>query len=237
MYNEFWKDGPKFLADRAFNIGTDAVMLYAFSKGIRAKTVCDLGCGSGVIGQLLAFTNENICVTGVELQKPSAEAAMENARLNGLQDRFDVICGDLREHKKLPLKSGFFDLVVMNPPYFPSGSGKTVSDDAVAIARDERFCTLEDACKAAAYLTKWGGRFCMVHRPERLAEVITKMSVNGLEPKRLRFIHHRADDTPSLILVEALRGGKPGLTLSPPLILTNPDGSDTEEVKEIYHRV
>lgn len=237
MYNEFWPNGPKFLSDRAFSIGTDAVMLYAFCRGIRAKKVCDLGCGSGVIGQLLAFSNENICVTGVEIQKSSAEAAVENAKLNGLETRFQIVCGDLREHKKLCLSSGSFDLVVMNPPYFRENSGKTVSDDATAIARDERFCTLEDACKAASYLTKWGGRFCMVHRPERLAEVLTNMSVNGLEPKRLRFVHHRADAAPALILVEALRGGKPGLTISPPLILTNPNGSDTEEVREIYHRV
>ena len=237
MYNEFWKDGPKFLSDRAFNIGTDAVMLYAFCRKMRAKRVCDLGCGSGVIGQLLAFSNENITVTGVELQKASAEAAMENAMLNGLEARFEVICGDLREYKKLPLTSGSFDLVVMNPPYFKTARGKTVSDDATEISRDERFCTLEDACTAAAYLTKWGGRFCMVHRPERLAEVITTMSNKGLEPKTLRFVQHRSDSQPSLILIEAVRGAKPALNILPPLVLTNPDGTDTDEVKDIYHRV
>ena len=236
MYNEFWPGGPKFLADRAFNIGTDAVMLYAFCRKMRAKRVCDLGCGSGVIGQLLAFSNENICVTGVEIQKASADAALENAKLNGLDTRFDVVCGDLREYKKLPIASGSFDLVVMNPPYFPQNSGKTVSDDATAIARDERFCTLDDACTAAAYFTKWGGRFCMVHRPERLSEVMTTMSNKGLEPKTLRFVQHRDTSAPNLILVEALRGGKPGLNILPPLVLTNPDGSDTDEVKEIYHR-
>ena len=236
MYNEFWKDGPKFLSNRAFNIGTDAVMLYAFCRKMRFKRVCDLGCGSGVIGQLLAFSNENICVTGVEIQESSANAALENAKLNGLDTRFEVICGDLREHKKLPLNAGSFDLVVMNPPYFPQKSGKSVEDDETAIARDERFCTLEDACTAAAYLTKWGGRFCMVHRPERLSEVMTNMSNKGLEPKTLRFVQHRESSAPNLILVEALRGGKPGLTILPPLILTKPDGSDTDEVKEIYHR-
>lgn len=236
MYNEFWQGGPKFLSGKAFNIGTDSVMLYAFCRRIRAKTVCDLGCGSGVIGQLLAFSNKNMSVTGVELQELSAKAAEENAILNGLEDRFQVICGDLRNHRALPLRSGSFDLVVMNPPYFPIGSGKSVSDDAVAIARDERFCTLKDACAAASYLTKWGGRFCMVHRPERLPEVMTTMSVSGLEPKSLRFVHHTVSSPPNLILVEAVRGGKPYLNILPPLVLANADGSETDEVRDIYHR-
>ena len=236
MYNEFWENGPKFLSDRAFSIGTDAVMLYAFSKDIKASKVCDLGCGSGVIGQLLAFSDKKIRVTGVEIQPESAKAAEENASLNGLDDRFRVIRGDLREYKKLPLEAGGFDLVVMNPPYFKENSGKTVNDDATAIARDERFCTLENACTAAAYLTKWGGRFCMVHRPERLSEVLTNMSVKGLEPKRLRFVHHREKSAPSLILVEAVRGAKPALRILPPLILTDENGNDTPEVREIYHR-
>lgn len=235
LYDEFWPGGPLFIHGEGFSIGTDAVMLYAFCKNIRAKKVCDLGCGSGVIGLLLAYQNPNITVTGVEIQASSADTAAKNAELNSLSDRFSVINGDLREYRSI-LPAGGFDLIVMNPPYYPTGSGKTSELTEKAIARDERMCTLEDSCRAASYAVKWGGRFCMVHKPERMAEVIYTMHSVGLEPKRIRFVHHSPSSSPNLVLIEAIRGGKPGITIEPPLILTDGNGNDTPEIIEIYHR-
>ena len=234
-YNEFWPGGPVFLHGQGFSIGTDAVMLYGFSKSIKCKKICDLGCGSGVIGILLACENSAASVTGVELQPASAMAAGKNADLNGLSERFRVINGDLREYRQI-LPAGEFDLVVMNPPYYPAGSGKTARDETAAIARDERMCTLKDACRAAAYIIKWGGHFCMVHKPERIAEVIYTMHDSGLEPKRLRFVQHSPGSRPNLVLIEAVRGGKPGVLIDAPFVLTDENGRDTPETAALYHR-
>ena len=134
------------------------------------------------------------------------------------------------------LPAGSFDLVVANPPYFAAGSGYTSPDPMRAHARDERTCTMQDICAAMAYLTRWGGSAALVHRPERLSELLCALTAAGLEPKRLRTVAHTAHAAPSLVLVEARRGGKPGLKLLPPLALCAPDGTDSEEIRRIYHR-
>ena len=126
--------------------------------------------------------------------------------------------------------------MVSNPPYFAAGSGLSAPDPARAAARDERSCTLDALCAAAAYLCRWGGSFALVYRPERLAELFCALNAHGLEPKRLRLVQHRFDAAPNLVLVEARRGGKPGLRVEAPLLLTGPDGGDSEEIKLIYHR-
>ena len=105
-----------------------------------------------------------------------------------------------------------------------------------AHARDERTCTMQDICTAMAYLTRWGGSAALVHRPERLSELLCALTAAGLEPKRLRTVARTADAAPSLVLVEARRGGKPGLRILPPLALCAPDGTDSEEIRRIYHR-
>jgi len=105
-----------------------------------------------------------------------------------------------------------------------------------AHARDERTCTMQDICTAMAYLTRWGGSAALVHRPERLSELLCALTAAGLEPKRLRTVAYKADTAPNLVLVEARRGGKPGLTVSPPLALCTPDGADSDEIRRIYHR-
>ena len=120
-------------------------------------------------------------------------------------------------------------------PYYAQGSGKSQSPD-IAKARAEQACTLSDICRAAAYLTRWGGRFTLVHKPERMAEVIALCAQNGLEPKRLRLVQHKARSQPNLFLLECRRGARPGLVVEPPLILAEDDGSDSEEIKRIYHR-
>jgi tRNA1Val (adenine37-N6)-methyltransferase len=241
MTDELWPGGPRFIRDpAAFRLGTDAVLLADFasqgtgrnSRGIRA---CDLGCGTGVIAILLAWDNPVLTADGVELQPRWADIARENARLNGFEDRVRVIDGDLRACRGF-MQAGAYDLVVANPPYYPSGSGKSAENDETARAREEQTCTLDDVCAAAAYLTRWGGRFALVHKPERLSDVIFALKTHSLEPKRLRLVQHKAGSAPNLILIESRRGGNPSLTIEPPLILADENGRDTDEVKRIYHR-
>lgn len=235
MVNEFWPGGPKFIRDAAFPIGTDAVMLYDFVRQCTGGKICDLGCGSGVIGIMLALKNPKVRVLGVELQKSSAQIARENAALNGISDRFSVTEGDMRNFKGL-LPAGEFDLTVSNPPYFPENSGRAAREQSLAFARSEGACTLSDVCSAAAYITRWGGRFALVHKPERMAEAIYTMHSCGLEPKRLRLVHHRPGAAPNLVLIEGRRGGNPGMSIEPPMYLTDSEGNDSSDVKRIYHR-
>lgn len=234
-FDELWPGGPRFKqSEGSFRLSTDSVLLSHFASGIRAKKILDLGCGAGVLTVLQAFARPGALVRGIDIQPESAALAAENMAVNGF-DAQAILTGDLREHRSL-FRAGEYDLVLSNPPYFPSGSGYSAPGEERAIARDERCCTLEDLCAAAKYLCRWGGAFALVHRPERLSEIFCAMTKNALEPKRLRMVQYKAGYAPNLVLVEARRGGKPGLNIEKPLILCEPDGEDTQEVKMIYHR-
>lgn len=235
MFDELWPGGPKFhQSEYGFKLGTDSVLLAHFTNPARAKRVLDLGCGAGVLTVLTAYKAPRGQVWGIEIQPESAEVCKQNMAANGF-DPENILVGDLREHRKL-FEAGSFDLVISNPPYFTEKSGFTAPDEKRATARDERTCSMDDLCKAAGYLVKWGGAFTVVHRPERLSELLCSLTKYGLEPKRLRLVSHKAASAPNLILVEARRGGKPGLSIEPPLILAKDDGSDTQEIQKIYHR-
>lgn len=197
--------GPFCLSwpDGVFPLGGDALALGAFACVKPGWRVCDLGTGSGVLLLLLARRAEGLALTGVELDPLSARTARENLAANGLAG--EVITGDLRA---APLPAGGFDLVVSNPPYFPMGSGKSGGP-----ARSEENCTLDALCAAASRLVKNRGRFALCHRPERLADVICALRAHGLEPKRLRLLSHGPGHPPSLLLAEAVRQGRPGLSV------------------------
>ena len=236
MIDELWPGGPRFIRrDDVFQLGTDSVLLASFAGGTHAKAAFDLGCGGGILAILLAYNNPKLRVDAVEIQPHAVALTRENVALGGFSGRISVTEGDLRRHREL-FTAGAYDLVVSNPPYFPRGSGKTAESESLALCRDERSCSLRDICDAAAYLTCWDGKFALVHRPERLAEVVCSLSAAGMEPKRLRFVQHKAASAPSLFLLESRRGGKTGLDILPPLILADADGGDTDEVKQIYHR-
>lgn len=231
-----WPGGPRFYrSGDVFKIGTDAVLLASFCGVSGVRRALDLGCGSGIIAALLAWNTPALSVEALEIVPEAARLARENIRLCGLEGRVSVTEGDLRAHRAL-YPAGHFDLVVSNPPYYAGGRGKVPADVASITARMEAHCTLADICAAAAYLTKWGGRFALVHKPERMAEVICALSAAGLEPKRLRLVQHRAGAAPSLFLLETRRGGRPSLTIEPPLIMTDEHGDDSPEIQEIYHR-
>ena len=232
---KLWEGGPLFCQSEHFKLGTDSVLLADFVNiGSRQRGI-DLGCGSGVLPLLLMSKSERLHMTGLEINPEAAKTAEANLEANKLAERGSIVTGDIRLCKEL-FKSGEFDLVVANPPYFAEGSGKQSTDEAKAAARTETMCTLGEVCSAAAYLCRTGGVFCLVHRAERLCDVLCILRESGLEPKRLRTVAHDASKEPSLILVEARRGGGSGMRLLPPLFIRNPDGSETQEILKIYHR-
>lgn len=235
VFESLWEQGPVFAQAEHFKLGTDSVLLSSFVKSPGAKKGIDLGCASGAISLLLLQRLPKLHMSGLEIVPEAAELARENMAANGLEDRSCIVCGDIRRHREL-FKSGSFDLVVANPPYFPQGSGYSSPDEGRAGARGEALCTLEDICAAAAFLCRTGGSLCMVHKPERLSELFCCMTKHGLEPKRLRMVCHRADSAPNLVLVEGRRGGKPGLITEPMLVIREADGSEADEIKRIYHR-
>ena len=224
-----------FYDDTLFRPCTDSFLLSAFPRLSPGLRVCDLGCGAGLIGMLLLQRQPDLFVTGMELQ-PEALAYMEkNAAENSLGTRLTALRGDLRQVRQI-LPAGSFDLVVCNPPYYPSASGALSHRSETQGARAELFCTLEDVCAAAAYLLRWSGSFCLVHKPERLTDVLCAMRQWRVEPKRLRPVCKSPGAAPSLLLLEGRRGGKPGLSLEPALILQTPSGAPTAEVDAIYFR-
>ena len=150
MTDVFPPHGPSFLRGQGFSIGTDAILLYHFSRRCRAEKAVDLGCGSGVIGILLAMSSLSLSVTAVDIDPEAVDAARGNAVLNGVEDRFRAVLGDIREIRSL-WPAGTFDLAVMNPPYYAVGTGKLPVSPSAAAARSEMTCTLEDACFAASW--------------------------------------------------------------------------------------
>lgn len=216
-----------------FKLGSDSVLLAAFVKTARVKSVCDLGSGGGVLPILLEAYKPGLEITGLEIDPAAVELSRGNVSLNGMDGYISIINGDIREYKA-HLEAGKYDLVVSNPPYFPAGSG--YESDTLPTARGETECSLGDVCRAAAYGVRWGGCFAMVHRPERLSEMFCTLTACGLEPKRLRMVQYKQGAAPNLVLVEARRGGKPGLVIEPPLIMTDGSGGETDEIRKIYRR-
>lgn len=197
-------------SDGCFKLGGDTLALGRFATLRRGWRVCDLGCGTGALLLLLAQREDGLELTGVELDPKAAALAGRNLEENGLPGR--IMCRDLRE--RMRSEAGRFNLTVSNPPWFAKGRGASGGN-----ARCEEACTLEEVCASAGYGLKNGGRFALVHRPERLAEVFAALHSCGLEPKRLRFIQHRPESAPSAALVEAVKLGRPGLEVLPVLLM------------------
>lgn len=230
-FKPVWPDGPVFAQGGGFRPGTDSMLLADFARSAPSGRGIDLGCGSGLIMLLLAVGNPRLEMTGLEINPQAAHLARENLAANGLDGRCSVIEGDIREHRAL-FRTGRFDLVVSNPPYFPAGSGGVSPNEDRAAARGELLCSLEDICRAAAFLCRTGGSFCLVHRAERLADALCLLRETGLEPKRLRMVAHSALHAPSLALIDARRGARPGLKALPQL---NLNGAGSEDVSRIFH--
>ena len=191
-----------------------------------------MGTGCGII-PLIWCKGETKSVTAVDIQEKACNQLSESLSLNGIDDRITVVNADLRDLKgKLPY--GTFDLVTMNPPYKPVGTGIESLSEADKIARHETMCTIDDAVSAAAKLLKFGGRFCMCHRPERLCDIIVSMRQGGIEVKRIRFVVEKEDKAPWLVLVEGKRGSKSHVTIEKQLVMKDKDGNNTEEYRSMF---
>ena len=221
-------------APGVFPLGTDSILLADFVRLPARARICDLGCGGGVLGLLLCARRDDCSVTGVELQPEAADLCRKNIARNGLGNRMTVVPGDLRQFRQL-LPAGAFTDVVSNPPYFPAAVPAAPSPQR-ATARSQLSCTVEELARAAAWGLQWGGRFSLVYRPELLPDLFCALRESGLEPKRLRPVRHRMGLTPSVVLLEAVKGGKPGLVWEPDLLLESDDGTPSPEFLRIYRR-
>ena len=221
--------------EKYLKLGTDAMILSEFAHIKKNDRVCDLGCGAGAVSILLAARHEDIELCGVEIVEGAAKLCRRNIAHNNIGDRMAVYREDLKNVRSL-FSAGSFDAVVSNPPFMQVGGGIHTGSEELLIARMEICCTIDDVCDAASYLLKFGGSFSFVHRPARLVDLFSAMSKHNLAPKRMRLVQDTVMAEPSLVLIEARKGGKSGIKNMPALIIKNPDGSESEETKRIYRR-
>lgn len=212
------ENGLRIIQSReVFSFSLDAVLLSKFASVPKRGRILDLCTGNGVIPFLLT-TRTNAQIDGVEIQPRLAEMARRSNRLNGLEHQVNIMEGDLKEYVHTA-GYGVYDAITVNPPYMQVTTGEQNENEHYAIARHEMLCTLEDVVEAAAKLVKSGGKVAMVHRPARLLDIVESMRRWKLEPKRLQFVHPRADGEANMVLIEAMRDGKPELRLLPPIII------------------
>lgn len=216
-----------------FCFGMDAVLLTDFTKVKKNDRVIDLGTGTGIIPILLEAKTQGAHFTGIEIQRESADMARRSVAYNHLEEKIDIIEGDIKCASSLLQKSSV-EVVTSNPPYMIGSHGLQSENRARAIARHEVLCTLEDVVREAAALLIPKGRFYMVHRPFRLVEILGMLTKYHLEPKRIRFVHPYVDKEPNMVLIESVMRGASRVTVEPPLVVYKKDGSYTDEIYEIY---
>ncbi len=218
---------------KGFCFGMDAVLLSGFARAFKGEHVLDIGTGTGIIPILMEAKTEGETFTGLEVQAEIADMARRSVDLNGLGKKIKIITGDIRGAGSLFL-SASFDVITSNPPYMDHDHGLENPDRVKAISRHEILCTLEDVVREAGWMVRPGGRFYLVHRPHRLIQIVNVLSKYRLEPKRMKFVHPYVDREANMVLIEAVRGGKPMLKLEKPVIVFKEPGVYTDEMKDIY---
>jgi len=217
----------------SYRFAIDAVLLANFVKAGKTDRIIDLGTGSGVIAILLSAKTNAKEIVGIEIAENVFNRAVRSVQMNKLQERVKIVHGNISEAAKIFGRDSF-SVVVTNPPYMTLKEGKISPNPDIALARHEIKTTLKDIINTAWELLKFGGRFYMVYRTVRLAEAIYELKARNLEPKLLRFVHPRANESPNLFLVMAQKGASSGLKILTPLVVYNSDGSYTDEINEIY---
>jgi len=216
-----------------YRFSIDAVLL-AYHTGPRAgDKILDLGTGCGIIPLIMAYRRPEISIYAVEVQTALAELAVSNVRENKLQERITVICTDMKLLTP-DMTAGEVDLVVCNPPYRRHGSGRINPDEQRAVARHEIKTNIGDVVLAARRMLRTSGRFVMIYTAERMTDILYQMRVDCIEPKFIRMIHSNRDTEARLILVEGVKGGRPGLKIAPPLIVYDEKGDYTDEVELMF---
>ncbi len=216
-----------------FCFGMDAVLLSGFAKVKPGESVLDIGTGTGIIPILLKGKTKGKHFTGIEIQEESADMARRSVCLNGLERDITIICGDIKNGSDYLPEAGF-EVVTSNPPYMIGEHGMKCDHEPMSIARHEVLCTLDDIIREGSRALKMKGRFYLVHRPFRLVEIMETMRKYHLEPKRMRMVHPFIDKEPNMVLIEALKGGKPRLTVEKPLIVYREQGKYTQEIYDVY---
>lgn len=216
-----------------FCFGMDAVLLSGFACVKKGERAIDLGTGTGIIPILLEAKTEGEHFIGLEIQEQVADMADRSVHLNGLENRVEIVLGDIKEASQIFGKASF-DVVTSNPPYMTDTHGLKNPDLPKAIARHEVLCTLEDVVREASLLLKTGGRFYMVHRPRRLAEIITVLRKYKMEPKRMKMVHPFADKEANMVLIESVRGGGVMMNVEAPVIVFKEQGVYSDEIVTTY---
>ena len=232
--DDLQRNGYRIIQDpERFCFGMDAVLLSGFAAVKDGARVLDLGTGTGIIPILLAAKTGAAHLTGLEIQPDSADMAERSVALNGLEEKIDIVTGDIKEAGSI-FDAASFDVITCNPPYMIGRHGLKNPEDAKAIARHEILCTLEDVVEQTAKLLKPGGKFFLVHRPFRLAEIMVTLKKYKLEPKRMQLVYPFVDKEPNMVLLEAARGGRPRMTVEKPLIVYREPGVYMAEIYDIY---
>ena len=232
--DELHRNGYYIIQDPGrFCFGMDAVLLSGFAKVKPGEKALDLGTGTGIIPILLEAKTKGEHFTGLEIQPESADMAARSVAYNHLEEKVDIVTGDIKEASQI-FGASSFDVVTTNPPYMIGQHGLVNEGDAKAIARHEILCDLDDILRESARILPPGGRFYMVHRPFRLAEIFSKMVAYRIEPKRMQMVYPFVDKEPNMVLIEGLRDGKSRLTVEKPLIVFEKPGVYTKDITEIY---
>ena len=216
-----------------FCFGMDAVLLSNFARVKTGEEVLDLGTGTGIIPILLTAKTQGKRFVGLEIQDESADMARRSVAHNHLEHKIEIIHGDIKEAADI-FGGASFDVITTNPPYMIGNHGIANASDTKAIARHEVLCTLDDILRESAKVLRPGGKFFMVHRPFRLAEILSKMIGVGIEPKRMRMVHPFIDKEPNMVLIEGSRGGNSRMTIERPLIVYKEVGVYSDELLGEY---
>lgn len=232
--DELHRNGYYIIQDpKRFCFGMDAVLLSGFAKVKPHEKALDLGTGTGIIPILLEAKTKGQAFVGLEIQPESADMATRSVAYNHLEDKVSIVTGDIKDASKI-FGASSFDVITTNPPYMIDQHGLQNEKDAKTIARHEVLCSLDDILRESAKVLKNGGRFYMVHRPFRLAEIFSKMVAYKIEPKRMKLVYPYVDKEPNMVLIEGLKGGKSRLSVEKPLIVYEKDGEYTREIYDIY---
>lgn len=227
--------GLKIIQNKdGFCFGIDSILLSDFAKEIKkGSKVIDLGTGTGIIGILLCMKTELSKIIGVEIQKEVYDMAKRSIKLNNLENKFEIINENIKNLENI-IETGTFDAVVTNPPYKKIGTGLTNENEKKLISRHEITANLEDFIKVSYRMLKDKGTLYMVHRPDRMVDIIELLRKYKLEPKKIKFVYPNANKDANLILLKAVKNANPFLKIEKPLYVYNQNGEYTDEILKIY---
>lgn len=233
-FDDLQRNGYRIIQKtNGFCFGMDAVLLSGFVQVRDGERALDLGTGTGIIPILLEAKTDGKHFTGLEIQEEMADMAARSVLCNHLEEKIEIVTGDIKEASRL-FGMASFDVVTSNPPYMNDAHGLKNPDAQKAISRHEVLCTLEDVVREASKVLKPGGRFYMVHRPHRLIEIVTALTKYKLEPKRMKLVHPFVDKEANMVLIEAVRGGRSMIKVEAPIIVYREPGVYSDEIRNVY---